>query len=93
MKKYNIEEIKIKFPDYIKLLKRLEFKIYENGGDYVYIGVDGKRPFGDSSIARGIAEILEWKLPNDDLSYEQQKNCEEYLQKLPSFLNFLIKSL
>ena len=93
MKKYTLEEIKTKFPDYIKLLKRVEFKSYEDGGDYVYIGIDGKRPFGNSSINRDISEILNWKLPNDDLSYEQQKNCKEYLQKLPSFLNFLIKSL
>lgn len=93
MKKYNLEEIKTKFPEYIKLLKRMQFKRYKEGGDYVYIGVDGKRPFGNSSINRDISEIFDWELPNDDLSYKQYEECEKYLNKLPDFLNFLIKSL
>ncbi len=93
MKKYNLEEIKNKYPDYIKLLKRLQFKLYEKGSDYVYMGVDGKRPFGNSSINRDIAEILDWELPNDDLSFKQHEKCKDYLNKLPDFLNFLIKQL
>ncbi len=93
MKKYTLEEIKTKFPDYIKLLKRMQFERYKEGGDYVYMGVDGKRPFGNSSINRDISEILEWKLPNDDLSYKQHDECRKYLNKLPDFLNFLIKQL
>jgi len=93
MKKYNLEEIKEKFPDYIKLLKRMQFERYKEGNDHVYIGVDGKRPFGNSSIELDIAEILGWKLPNDDLSYEQYDECKKYLNKLPDFLNFLIKQL
>jgi hypothetical protein len=94
MKKYTLEEIKEKFPDYIKLLKKLEFKRYKDGDDYVYMGVDGKRPFRDTSrIHLDIAKILDWKLPNDDLSYEQHDECRKYLDKLPDFLNFLIKQL
>ncbi len=93
MKKYTLEQIKEKFPDYIKLLKRMEFKKYESGGDYVYMGVEGKRPFGNSSIEHDIAKILGWKLPNDDLSHEQHDECKKYLNKLPDFLNFLIKQL
>jgi len=93
MKKYNIEEIKNEFPDYIKLLKRLHFLHYKDGGDYAYMGVEGKRPFGNSHINQDIAKILEWKLLNDDLNHEQQENCKKYLKKLPSFLNFLIQSL
>jgi len=93
MKKYNIEEIKNEFPDYIKLLKGLHFLHYEDGGDYVYMGVEGKRPFGNSHVAKDIAEILEWKLLKNDLNHEQQENCKKYLKKLPSFLNFLIRSL
>ena len=93
MKKYTLEQIKTKFPDYMKLLKRLEFKKYKDGGDYVYMGVDGKRPFGNSFIHRDISEILGWELPNDDLSYKQHEECEKYLDKLPDFLNFLIKQL
>lgn len=92
-KKYTLEEIKTKYPDYIKLLKELQFKKYKDGGDYVYMGVDGKRPFGNSSIYRNISEILDWELPNDDLSYGQYDECKKYLNKLPDFLNFLIKSL
>jgi hypothetical protein len=92
-KKYTLEEIKAKFPDYIKLLKRMEFVRYKEGNDHVYIGVDGKRPFGNSSIELDVADILGWKLPNDDLSYEQYDECKKYLNKLPDFLNFLIKQL
>jgi hypothetical protein len=96
MKKYTLEEIRAKFPDYIKLLKRMEFKRYEDGGDYVYMGVEGKRPFGNSNIHHDIAEILGWELPNDDLSYEQHgqlNECKKYLDRLPDFLNFLINQL
>src|SRR4051794_23099129 len=43
-----------------KLLAAMEFERYKEGGDYVFIGVNGKRPFGNSSIFTDIARILSW---------------------------------
>lgn len=79
--------------DHKKLIKELNFVEYKNGGDYVYIGVDGKRPFGNSDIMQDVAEILKWKLPNDDLSEKQYEKAKQLLKELPYALNNLIKNI
>jgi len=77
---------------HIKLLKRMEFEgIFY--GDLVSIGVDGKRPFGNSHTYGDIAEILGWKKPNDDLSDEQQIEAERLMHELPLAVNEVIKAL
>lgn len=74
----------------LKLLKRMEFKgIFY--GDRVSIGVSGKRPFGNSSIDKDIAEILDWNY-EDDLSDEQYLLIKKLWEDLPIFLNKLIKN-
>ena len=90
------QDIKHKFKlssEHIKLLKHMEFVFYENGGDAVIIGVDGKRPFGNSNVHKDIAKILEWVLPNDDLSNKQYDKAERLLRELPLALNQIIGGL
>lgn len=75
--------------DHIKLLKQMKF-LGMFLGDTVCIGVDGKRPFGNSYIPRDIANILNWKLPNSDLSDEQLKQANKLFKELPLALNRII---
>ena len=79
--------------DHKKLLKKMYFEELKNGGNYVYIGCDGKRPFGNSSIYSDIAKTLEWKLPNYDLSDEQRKKADQLLRELPFVINNIFKNL
>jgi len=75
-----------------KLLKKMYFEGLWKG-HIVSIGVDGKRPFGTSNYYSDIAEILNWELPNEDLSDVQRKKAEQLLDELPYALNKLIKSI
>jgi hypothetical protein len=78
--------------EHLKLLNRMEFEgIWL--GDTVSIGVDGKRPFGNSNMYGDIAEILDWKLPNEDLSDEQREEADKLLQELPAVINAIFKNL
>lgn len=72
------EEFKLTV-EHIKLLQNMEFKGLWCG-DIVSIGVDGKRPFGNSSIYTDIASILEWKLPNDYLSDKQYAKAKKIVR-------------
>lgn len=75
--------------EHVKLLQHMHFEgIWF--GDVVSIGVDGKRPFGNSNYRKDVARILEWELPNDDLSNEQEKHAEQLMEELPYALNILI---
>jgi hypothetical protein len=76
--------------DHVELLKAAEFKYFESGGDYVLIGIEGKRPFGNSDVYRDVARVLGWKLPNDDLSDEQAELAGKLLRELPLALNEII---
>lgn len=75
------------------LIRNMTFQEYENGGDYVFIGVNGKRPFGNSNVYRDIAEILGWKLPNSDLSDAQEAKAARLLEELPYALNNLLQNV
>ena len=78
--------------EHIKLLQRMQFEgIFF--GDIVSIGVQGKRPFGNSNTYKDIAEILEWQLPNDNLSDEQQKKAERLMNELPIAINTLFRDI
>ncbi len=74
-----------------KLLAAMEFEHYKDGGDYVFMGVNGKRPFGNSSIYSDIAQTLSWKLPNDDLSDEQYERAKQLIVELPIALNKILR--
>jgi TolA-binding protein len=77
--------------EHIKLLQNMQFEGLWLG-DAVSIGVDGKRPFGNSNCYRDIAEILGWKLPNDTLSDEQQEKADRLLDELPLAVNHILKN-
>jgi hypothetical protein len=49
-----------------KLLRNMIWDQDVFRGDWVSIYVQGKRPFGDSSIAWQIARMLGWELPKDE---------------------------
>ena len=89
--KIDLEKNLVVTEEHRELLRNMYFKTYREGGDYVFIGVDGKRPFGDSSLYRCIAEILKWELPNDYLSNEQQERAERLIDELPFALNQILK--
>ena len=80
-------------PDHIKLLKRMEFETLD-WGDLACIGVNGKRPFGNSYVGRDIANILGWKLDEDEeLTDAQQKKDDRLMEELPLALNLLIERI
>ena len=80
-------------PDHIKLLKRMEFETLD-WGDLACIGVNGKRPFGNSYVGRDIANILGWKLDEDEeLTDAQQKKADRLMEELPLALNLLIERI
>lgn len=75
----------------ILLLKRMEFKgIFY--GDIVSIGVEGKRPFGNSNWNRDIAETLGWEY-EDGLSDKQSLLVSALWEDIPEFINNLIEKL
>lgn len=77
--------------DHIKLLKRMEF-VYFGKGDLVSIGVEGKRPFGNSSVYRDMAQILGWKFDEEeDLTQRQCDRLERLMKELPLALNRILK--
>lgn len=88
--------------DHVKLLKQMSFLFYKEGGDYVLIGVEGKRPFGNSSITDDVCEILGWKYPDEDemSSSEYDRRVEvvdrkagKIIEELPMALNAIMKKL
>ena len=76
--------------DHLKLLRSMEFKgLWE--GDLFSIGVNGKRPFGNSNIFMDIAKILRWRLSKyHDLSYDQEDDARKLLDELPIAVNYII---
>ena len=78
--------------DHIKLLKRMEFR-YFGTGDLVSIGVEGKRPFGNSSVYWDMARILGWKMEDDDPSEKQCERLERLMKELPLAVNSIIRKL
>jgi len=78
--------------DHIKLLQNMEFRGLWYGAT-VSIGVDGKRPFGNSCTYSDIARILKWELPNDDLSDEQRQKADKLLDELPFVLNKVMQKI
>lgn len=63
-------------------------------GDLACIGVNGKRPFGNSYVGRDIANILGWKLDEDEeLTDAQQKKADRLMEELPLALNLLIERI
>ena len=94
----NLEKIKNKYPDYkayLKLLKKMKFKrikddigLYDNN---VFMGVEMEDEYVNSNVRGFLNSKL---IPKEGISVSQfESDCEEYLRKLPDFLNFLIKQL
>ena len=63
MKKFEITE------DHIKLLQKAYFG-WENC-EFGAPAIDCKRPYGNSDVLGDIAEILGWKLEEDDYGYKE----------------------
>lgn len=77
-------------PEHLALLKAMEFERYDDGGDLVFIGVDGKRPFGNSDIYGDVAEILRW---DDDEPFDQVEAANQLFDELPVVLNSILSRL
>jgi hypothetical protein len=76
--------------DHIKLLKNMEFEYYPDGGHYVFIGVEGKRPFGNSNIFGDVADILGLSYEYD-LSEEQETFINNIIEELPIAINHIFE--
>ena len=85
--------------DHIKLLKRMEFQYYD-GTDLVVIGVDGKRPFGNSDATQDVCEILGWEYPDEDelspSEYDKKSDAVyrkawKLIEELPLALHEILK--
>jgi hypothetical protein len=81
--------------EHILLLKRMRFEGLWCG-DTVSIGVNGKRPFGNSDVHHDVATILGWELDHDaydSVSTEQHDAAQRLLDELPLALNAIIAGL
>ena len=78
--------------EHLQLLARMEFKNYEYS-DSVFLGVEGKKPFGNSNLETDIANILELEINEDgEFDKKTQKEVDKLLAELPLAVNFLIKT-
>ena len=72
--------------EHILLLQKMEFQhIY--AGDVVFIGVEGKRPFGNSDVRKDVARIC--KL---DVDIDAEK-IESLIEELPIAANYVFRNL
>lgn len=72
--------------EHILLLQRMEFKHFYNR-DLVFIGVEGKRPFGNSDIRQDVAEIC-----GLDIDADVEK-IETLIDELPIAANYVFSNL
>jgi len=73
-------------PEHVLLLQKMEFQhIY--AGDVVFIGVEGKRPFGNSDVRKDVARIC--KL---DVDIDAEK-IESLIEELPIAANYVFRNL
>jgi len=108
MKKYTLEEIKTKYPDYkdyLKLLKKMKFKrIKDDIGLYdpnVFMGVEMENKYVNINVEEFLnSKFIDTYFKKHNTNsmdsstlYELEDKMEECLNKLPDFLNFLIKQL
>ena len=78
--------------EHLKLLARMEFKNYEYS-DHVFLGVEGKKPFGNSNIEADIAGILELEINEDgEFDDETEKEVDKLLAELPLAVHHLIQT-
>lgn len=77
--------------DHRKLLAAVRFRLFPDGADYVYMGVEGKRPFGSSSNLADVAVILGWEFDEEiGLTDEQKFEAVTLMSELPDVLNMII---
>jgi hypothetical protein len=76
----------------INVLRRLE---YDGSCEYGTIGLDCKRPFGNSDVEPDILKIIGWEMEGDDgyekcYSSEQREYARElYTEKLAKYMRTL----
>lgn len=86
LKKRKDAELKANFSlkkEHVLLLKSMDFRSFEKGGDYVFLGVDGKRPFGNSGIESDVAEICGLDIDEDS------ELIDQLLYELPFAINHI----
>lgn len=82
--------------DHLLLLSNMYFKNYEDGGHYVWLGVEGKRPFGNSNVDKDIAEILDLKSKDSefgDYLGDDNDRVDILLEELPIAINYIMKRI
>jgi len=71
--------------EHILLLQKMEFKHFYNGGNHVFIGVEGKRPFGNSDIRQDVARICSLDIDAD------AEKIEALIEELPIAANYIFQ--
>lgn len=86
LKKRKDAELKANFilkKEHVLLLRNMDFRSFEKGGDYVFLGVEGKRPFGNSGIESDVAEICGLDIDEDS------ELIDQLLYELPFAINHI----
>lgn len=69
-------------PEHVLLLQKMEFqRIY--AGDVVFIGVEGRRPFGNSDVRKDVARICKLDVDTDS------EKIESLIEELPIAANYI----
>lgn len=74
-----------------KLMREMEFRLFDDGGGCVLIGVEGKRPFGESYVYRSVGRILGWVKEGEDMSDEQISRAIQIIRELPYAINKVLR--
>lgn len=77
-KQKNMQTFEIK-EDHLKLLQK--FYVYWDSCEYGAPAVDCKRPYGNSYVEHDIANILGWKLNEDEELTEEQEGLARILHR------------
>jgi len=72
--------------EHVALLRRANVVRYATGS----VGLDGKRPFGNSDVERDICEILGWPVGEDGCTEEQIKQAEAIHVELKDALSVVL---
>lgn len=77
--------------DHRKLMREMEFRLFDDGGGCVLIGVEGKRPFGESYVYSSVGRILGWVKEGEDMSDEQVSRAIQIIRELPYAINKVLR--
>jgi hypothetical protein len=79
-------------PELITLLRKSNVSGYLSDCEYGAAEIDGKRPYGNSNVARDIAEILGWDWDEDGDNDEAYDRARALHKQTPQALQVVLAS-